>query len=291
MASNILGFNLTNTIFTVDSVDVQEVARFGTCNDIASVRLYAASASNAGYIASTGVLSPGANAELQDFSLQATNQAYPSIYVEGSTGNIGIGTTVPTHGFTINRDLYTSVIQCQNLFTDTISSSNVPKVVDFSSNEIINVTSAQFLRDVYIGGSLTHVMGNMQRIQVHDGKTFAQSGTHQYGYIVSWDPDVATINDTIEVILTMTIHLSVPAHHSCTLIINPITGLDIIADQRSLISDIVGKTRIYMTHEGNERVRVYYEWTCLEEIYKASIKMDVFAPVTFGNLTFDTIWS
>jgi hypothetical protein len=318
---NILGYNLDRTIFAVDSTNIEEVARFGTCNDTSYIRLYAAGASNEGYLIRAqqpvGVLFP-------NFTLQATNLTNPSIYIQGSSGLVGVNTSAPSHTLTVNGDMYitgnivqsgptqviqSEVIQSGSIYANFIYTSNVNNTIDFTGTNISNVRNAQFLGDASIAGQLKldgspflHIMGSMQRFQVQVGRTLITSlGLRRFGFILAWSGSALpqSVADIFET--TGSVFMSSPANdgrrqfHRFSALVDPsinasasptpLPGLDVITDQSSMTSLAIGKTSVQVLRHADRAVKICVEWMSASTGYTANMKLDVFAPVELGTLT------
>lgn len=322
---NILGYNLDRTIFAVDSTNIEEVARFGTCNDTSFIRLYAAGASNDGYL-----IQAFQRPYFQDFALKYTQWELPSVYVQGFSGRVGINTAVPTHALTVNGDLYISgnlvqngpsqiiqseIVQSTSIYADYIYSSNESAVVDFTLNNLRNIRNAEFLENVTIGRTLTvegelklegspflHVMGSMQRFQVQVGRTLITSlGLRRFGFILAWTGSALpeSVADIFET--TGSVFMNSPANdgrrqfHRFSALVDPsnnaaalptpLPGLDVITDQSSMTSLDIGKTSVKVLRHAHRAVKVCVEWVSASTGYTANMKLDVFAPVALGTLS------
>lgn len=316
MSGCILGYELDKTVFSVASTNTEEVARFGTCNNISQIHIYASSRSNDGGYVLQSTQRPSASQ--QDFAIQLFRSAPspPPMFIQGTTGRVGIGTSTPSHLLSVQGDIYidgqifqrgtnqiiqSEIVQSTTVYADFLYSSNEQQIINFTGNNITNIKSADIFGNVSVGGSLSvsdspivHTMGNMQRYQVHVGQVPINTpGTHTIGFTLSWIYGTATSAHMFEV--SGSLYMSgtnVRQYHRFVVMVNPtdnavalLPGLDVIVDQNSMISDSIGKTKVDVKRNTSKSVRVYVQWTSSLIAYTANMKLDVFAPKLLGTLS------
>jgi hypothetical protein len=177
-----IGFLLDDASFFVHSSNHEEVARFGNEVDTAYVLLYSQNNSNQGY--RIGVTERDAGI---DFYIHSDFQPMPSFFVNGTNGNVGIHTDRPAYSMEVAGDLYitgqliqkgsnfiiySEVIQSTALYADFLYTCNVDRIIDCTSNTLINVNHLYSLNDIYCGDTLyasnLHVYGKLTTLEVQN---------------------------------------------------------------------------------------------------------------------------
>lgn len=195
MSGKVLGFLLDEATFYIHTSNVPEVARFGSDDLSTHVRIYSDSDSNSGFILQTSKASKGAP---PSFSIQADHLAYPSFFVQGDTGRVGINTHRPNHALEVvgdffldgqiiqrgsNTILYSEVVQSGSLYADVIRSCNVLNTIDCTNSVFSNVQVLVANEEVRIGDTvvLSQVAGPALRVQQGD----ASRSVAQFSYLSS----------------------------------------------------------------------------------------------------------
>lgn len=275
-SGNVLGYILNGTTFSVHASNMEEVARFGSTDQTSHVRIYTNGQSNLGYI----LKSINTVGGIADFAVQGPAADVtgldppPSLYVQGSTGNVGVGTAGPSHSLSINGDVYLS-----------------GQIVQDATNAVLRCV------DLYCG-PIHQTMSSMQRLRVHMGKVhIAVPGYTQFGYTVSW-PEVG-VEDVFEVSGTFYMTgVGVRQYHNFSVLANtlddsnaspPSPCLDVITHQHSLSSTF--KTTVQVTRQSGTSVNIYVQWLGDANEYTVNMKLDVFAPLTLGTVSASPLMS
>ena len=163
MSGKILGFSLHETSFHVHTSNIQEVARFGNTDPRAHLRLYSGSQSNTGWLIE---LSQPTTADPSSFAIRHNDASAPALFVDGSTGYIGMNTNAPAHALDVKGDIFidgqiiqtgtntilvTEVIQSGTLVADTIQSCNVLGTIDMTGSTLSNVRSLNVTDGLAVG--------------------------------------------------------------------------------------------------------------------------------------------
>lgn len=305
---NTLGFLLEDATFYIHTSNAHEVAHFGTSGSNAKVRIYTDNQSNAGYVITTQRESSDV---YPSFSIQGAHRSSPSFYVQGDTGYLGINTNMPQAAFDIHGDFLldgqliqsganqvvsTSILQSVSLYTNTIQSCNIDRVIDFSTSRLSNIDVAITKELIVEGLSITHDMEGMRRKEIAGGQyLISVAGVHEIGYTISWDGTGSfTELDIFEVSgVCYGVGNNTRLHHRFHCMLNPtdsisqgLPGLDVIAEQNSMSGPgITMQPKVYVARISSNSVRVTSRWTSSTVNYRVSMKLDIFAPISLGNLT------
>lgn len=310
MSGNILGYDLNGTTFAITSSNIEEVARFGSTSQKSQLRIYSSGATHDGYFLEA-IQKPLA----QDFAITRSQHATPSVYIQGASGRVGIGTSIPSQALSVvgnvyidgeiiqkgsNQIIVSETVLSTSFYADYIYTSSNVDGIDFTNSLVKNIQSLQINDTLTVGGPMVHVMGSMQRFQVHTGQVnVTAAGTRRLGFTLSWTgtPGPVTAAHIFEVsgsIFMSNTAGTIRQHHKFTALVNPtdnsaatpsLPGLDVITDQQRMTSPAVGKTAVRIIRNDARSVRIFFEWVTVPTGYTANTKLDVFAPVALGTLT------
>lgn len=210
-----------------------------------------------------------------------TNNTLYDIVSIDAHENIVVGNTL----FSSNLEVYNSAHFWQN--------SNITLSVKNNGNVGVGTNSP--LSRLHVQGMLRldgepflHVMGGMQRFQVSVGNTWIGTvGAKKYGFLVSWTGTNLTEEDMIEVAGSCSAFGAngIRISHRFAIFVNPRLGtLDAIVDQNSLNSTNVSKPMLKVERKTANAIEIYVEWSATQAGYRAQMKLDMFAPVTVGNV-------
>jgi hypothetical protein len=299
-----LGFLLEDATFYIHTSNEHEVARFGSTTSNANVRIYTDNQSNAGFIIT-------AHRELNElypsFSIQGSHLTFPSIYVQGSTGFLGINTNLPRAAVDIygdfildgqiiqtgsNQNIVSQVIQSGTLYTNAVYSCNIDGSIDFTNSTLSNVHQV-VIKELQMEGL------GMQRKEVA-GVQFLVSttGTHEIGYTLSWNGSGAYPYSELDMFevsgMSYAAGSGTRMHHRFHCMVNPtnapsqnLPGLDVVTEQNSMSGPgITQQPRVYVERVSFNSVKVFSRWTASSVHYHTSMKMDIFAPSSLGTINF-----
>lgn len=295
-----LGFLLEDATFYIHTSNEHEVARFGSTSSNASVRIYTDNQSNAGFIIT-------AQRELNEinpsFAIQGSHLAFPSLYVQGSTGFLGINTNLPRAAVDIygdfilngqiiqngsNQGIVSQVIQSGTIYTNAVYSCNIDGNIDFTNSTLSNVNQV-IMNELQMEGI------GMQRKEVAGVQFLVSStGTHEIGYTISWDGSGLYSYSALDIFevsgMSYAAGSGTRMHHRFHCMVNPtdapaqnLPGLDVITEQNSMSGPgITQQPRVYVERVSSNSVKVFSRWTASSVHYHTSMKMDIFAPSTLG---------
>lgn len=314
MSGNHIGFDLQSSYFFVHTSNSAEVARFGNADDYARFRLYTHGKSNLGYeidVIQTSV------SNVQDLSLRSTNAdvASPSIYIDGASGNVGIGTDHPRYRMEVKGDMFiegqlfqegsnymfvTEVIQSSILGVSTVFSCNVEGTIDFSGATLSNIGDVHVNHTVYAsnlevygniavaGAPLLQVHGDMQRIQTSGSQIVIETpGTHQMGYVISWDSGGSFVDMNMIEVAGMFIGSgeNTRLYHRFESIVTPDTLNDTLTDEKRMTSDnITHGPKLFAEYLSASSFRIFIQWDSYDVSYSMNSKLDVYAPLVLGEV-------
>lgn len=307
--NNTLGFLLDDATFYIHTSNQHEVARFGSSESNANVRIYTDYQSNAGFIIS---VQRESTEIYPSFAIQGSHLATPSLYVQGNTGYLGINTNTPQAAFDVqgdlilggqlvqtgtNQNIISETVLSSTLYVNTIYSSNVDGTIDLTNSVLSNIGDVT-TQELHVEGlSITHDMGGMRRKEIAGGQYVITSvGTHELGYIIAWDGvGIFSELDMFEVSgVTYGVGVGTRMHHRFHCMINPtdeplqgFPGLDVIAEQNSMSGPgITIQPKVHVDRISSNSVRVTSRWSSSTSGYRVSMKMDIFAPIGLGNITY-----
>ena len=297
-----LGFLLEDATFYIHTSNEHEVARFGSTSSNAKVRIYTDSQSNSGFIIGVEQQS---NEMYPSLSIQGSHLLAPSFYVQGSTGYLGINTSIPRAAFDIRGDfvldgqiiqsgsnqiITSQIIESTTLFTNTIYSCNVNGILDFTASTLSNVNHL-ITTELQVNG-----LGMQRKEFAGEQFLVTSTGIHEIGYTLLWDQNGLYTYSDLDIFevsgLSFAAGIGTRMHHRFHCMVNPtdaiaqnLPGLDVITEQNSMIgAGIIQQPKVYIERMTSKSVKVFSRWSASTTNYYASMKMDVFASSSLGNI-------
>lgn len=201
----------------------------------------------------------------------------------------------------VEGDISACNIDGRDLFIETIKGLGDHQTIDITNSTLSNVHQLQVNCNVEIGGEtlmkdvVRHVMGNMQDVRTAMGHVmYNTSNLVEFGFIVSW-PNEATEFDFFEVKTDFfAVGHATRMHMEYTSFINSLDAPPDFPLPDDIIQPniLVKSSNIDLFIPNVERfaarsLKVGVQWQISNLIpHAASMRIDVFAPMTLGPMTF-----
>jgi hypothetical protein len=291
-----VGFDLDNSFFYVHGSNIDDVAKFGTNTNDASITLYTNNNSNThGFKLGVFGATPaptfwiGSNA--------------PQLSINGN--NVGIGTSQPAYTLDIHGDMRVTgrsyqteaisslVVQSTTHASDFISSLN-NGTINFTNTPLSNInsldvngqttTSKLLVQDVSL-----QRMGNMQCLRAMRAlpTPVVSNNLLDIAVTLAWSETPVEPVFTVELAFFGSGTSGTRMHLNTTYFINAISATtDSIIHKSIMRSDDVVECFPYVEKVGIRAVRIGVKWQLLSAVsHYANLKLDAIGPSSLGTLT------